>query len=192
MKEVNTIFTQTNLIIAKQSYESCITTLKLDTATYNRLQEKYEDSKTTLDKVRQDFEAEIQVRKRFLTNILGCGMAFLRLQMYSKRWRSDIMLILPPVVHKNVALVKSCTDLNLDITVGKCVYDRSWLIEGPKVKRPSGNLTEMFLVEFPKLNSCVMFSLVTLMFCNTPDTTCVTKPGPLLLIWLNWRYSKDK
>ena len=73
MKKVNTIFTQTNLIIAKQSYESCITTLKLDTAAYNRLQEKYEDSKTTLDKARQDFEAEIQVKKSFLTNILGCG-----------------------------------------------------------------------------------------------------------------------
>ena len=99
MKEVNTIFTQTNLIIAKQSYESCITTLKLDTATYNRLQEKYEDSKTTLDKARQDFEAEIQVRKRFLTNILGCGMAFLR----HKHWQSDIMPNLPSVVHENEA-----------------------------------------------------------------------------------------
>ena len=97
MKEVNTIFTQTNLIIAKQSYESCITILKLDTATYNRLQEKYEDSKTTLDKARQDFEAEIQVRKRFLTNILGCGMALLR----HKHWQSDIMPNLSPVVHEN-------------------------------------------------------------------------------------------
>ena len=43
-----------------------------DNATYNRLQEKYEDSKATLDRVRQDFEDEIQVRMHMAIFQLYC------------------------------------------------------------------------------------------------------------------------